>query len=92
MKGELFDPRFGVRDVVVGNGPSRWPAYGFLLALNWYMVYLLPFMSHLAGSIRPSDSDTMTNTASEAIASSSGKNVETDSEAICVSGPANTKP
>ena len=45
------------------------------------MVYLLPFSSYLAGykgesfpRVRPSDPDTMTNTALEAIASSSGKN------------------
>ena len=42
------------------------------------MVYLLPFVSYLAGSksvqsIRPSDPDTMTNTSHEAIAASSGK-------------------
>ena len=42
------------------------------------MVYLLPRLSYLAGSksvlARPSDLDTMTNTALEAIASSGGKN------------------
>ena len=47
-----------------------------------YVVYLLPFFSYLAGakslsarpSAHPSDPDAMTNTALEAIASSSGKN------------------
>ena len=43
------------------------------------MVYLLPCLSYLAGSngvfVRPSDPDAMTNTALEAISSSSGKNV-----------------
>ena len=41
-----------------------------------YMVYLLPFLSYLADSkgvsTHPSDSDTMTNTAQEAIASLGG--------------------
>ena len=43
------------------------------------MVYLLPFFSYSAGSnsvsVRPSDQDAKTNTALEAIASSSGKQV-----------------
>ena len=41
------------------------------------MIHLLTFLSYLAGSksvsARPSDPDTITNTALEAIASSSGK-------------------
>ena len=41
------------------------------------MVYLIPFLSYLVGSkslsARPSDPDTMTKTAVEAIASCSGK-------------------
>ena len=45
------------------------------------MAYLLSFSSYLAGSkalssARPSDTDTMTNTVLEAIASSGGKNGE----------------
>ena len=43
-----------------------------------HVVYLLPFLSHLADcksvSARPPDPDTMTNTALETIASSSGNN------------------
>ena len=43
-----------------------------------HMVYHSPFLSYLAGSKsvspRPSDLDTMTNTAPEATASSSGTN------------------
>ena len=46
-----------------------------------YMVYLLPLLSYLGfckgvsarGSVRPSAPDTMTSTALEATASSSGK-------------------
>ena len=45
------------------------------------MVYLLPFLSYLAGSksvsVRPPDLDTMRNTVLEAIASPSGKTVST---------------
>ena len=51
-----------------------------------HMVYLLPFLSYLAGSkrvaARPSDPDTMTNTTLESIASSSGKN-ETQWCVVC---------
>ena len=43
-----------------------------------YIVYLLPFLSYLAGpksvSVRSFDKDTMRNTAVEATASSSGNN------------------
>ena len=49
-----------------------------------HMVYLLPYLSYLAGSkgvsARPSDPDTMTNTVLEAIASSSGNIVLLDAE------------
>ena len=55
------------------------PAHGFLLAPHWYihMAYLVPFfeLSSLPQKrFCPSSTDTMTNTALEATASSSGKN------------------
>ena len=49
-----------------------------ICSLMTYTVYLLPFLSYLAGSksvyAHPSNPDTMTTTAIEAPASSSGKN------------------
>ena len=62
-------PRFGARG-----------GRGWFHSLLTYMVYLLAFLSYSAGSkricVRPSDPDTMANTAPEAIASSSGKNCQ----------------
>ena len=53
-----------------------------------HMVYLVTFLSYLVGSkgvlahpsARPSDPDTITNTALEATASSSGKNVKSETQ------------
>ena len=70
--------RFGVRGDVGVRGWAHsiarpWVPISSLLT---HIVYLLPSLSHLAGpksvSARPSDPDTMTNTALEATASSSG--------------------
>ena len=63
-------------------GPFDSPPMGFISSPLIHMVYLVPFVSYLAGSksvpsVRPSDPDTMTHTAQEAIASSSDKRAQT---------------
>ena len=77
FKGELFDSGLGVRRTW-GSGIGLFvsPPIGSYSFPLTHKVCLLPFLSFLASSnsFRPSDSDTMTNTAVEAIALSSGKN------------------
>ena len=83
-KGDFSIPRFGGLGGRTGSGWANsiarpWVPIGSPLT---HMVYLLPFLSYLAcsksvsacPSARPSDPDTTTNAALEAIASSSGKN------------------
>ena len=79
VKGRLFDPPFGGWGYVVGRGYARSMARPWALISSplTHLIYLLPFLSYLAGSkgvpVSPSVADTMTNAALEAIASSSGK-------------------
>ena len=58
------------------NELIRQLAHGFLLASHWHVRHISPFFELLTGpksiSARPSDLNTMTNTALEAIASSNG--------------------
>ena len=78
MKGVLFDSQVWGLD---GHGGWRWvhpiaPPMGSFSSLLTHMVYLLLHMGYLAGSkrvsARPSEPDTMIDTALEATASLTG--------------------
>ena len=78
--GGLFDPPvWGVRrEVDRGWAHSIAHPWVPISSPLTHIVYLVPFLSYLAGSksvsTRPSDPDTMTNTALKAFASSNSKN------------------
>ena len=84
FNGGLFDLAvWRVRGMTgVEDGPTRYPACGFILAPDWhiwsisYRFWVIQLAPKAFLPARRPDPDTMTNTVLEAIASSRGKNAQ----------------